>query len=88
MLKFKMLKMDFFFSMDSFSSEIQYFLVAFLRKLTPFLSIFLSFVLLFFSFSSGLRQEQMKKTSASLLTTVHGCLNILLPKITAGEPDR
>ena len=40
MLKFKMLKMDFFFSMDSFSSEIQYFLVAFLRKLTPFLSIF------------------------------------------------
>ena len=67
MLKFKMLKMDFFFSMDSFSSEIQYFLVAFLSKLTLFLSIFLSFVMLFFSFSSGLRQEQMKKTSASLI---------------------
>ena len=55
MLKFKMLKMDFFFSMDSFSSEIQSFLVAFLRKLTPFLSIFLPFVVLFFSLSSGLR---------------------------------
>ena len=61
MLKFKMLKMDFFFSMDSFSSEIQSFLVAFLRKLTPFLSIFLSFVVLFFSLSRGLWQEQIKR---------------------------
>ena len=37
MLKFKMLKMDFFLKMESFSLEIQSFLMPFLRKLTHFL---------------------------------------------------
>ena len=88
MLKFKMLKMDFFFSMDSFSSEIQSFLVAFLRKLTPFLSIFFALCCVVFLPFKWSALGANKKTSASLLTTVHGFLNILLPMITAEEPSR